>query len=324
MSEEPTYNVYVTCPIPQSGIDLLRPHCDPLEVGPGDRPLSRSELRDAVRGRDGVLCSIGQPIDEDVLTAAGKRCRVFANYGVGTDHIDLAAATRLGIVVTNTPGVLTDATADLAWALLMAAARRVVEGDRLARSGRWTGWSPMELHGLDVAGATLGIVGAGRIGTAVGMRSTGFGMKILYVDRRPSAGLEAVGGRRVGLQTCLADSDFVSLHTPLTGETHHLISFAELETMKPTAVLINTARGAVVDEEGLIMALKRGVIAAAGLDVYEHEPRIAAELRSLDNVVCLPHLGSATRSTRSRMAGMAAENLLAVLSGREPPHRVPL
>ena len=317
-----SYSVFVTCPIPQAGIDLLTPQCAPLDIGPGERPIAKADLIEGVRARDGVLCSIGQPIDKDVLAAAGKQCRVFANYGVGVDHIDLAAASRLGIVVTNTPGVLTDATADLAWTLLMSAARRVVEGDRLVRCGEWTGWRPMQLHGLDVAGATLGIVGAGRIGTAVGQRSTGFRMKLLYVDQRGDPDLDGIGARRVDLSTCLAESDFVSLHTPLTEETRHLISSAELQAMKPSAVLINTSRGPVVDEAALVTALKDGVIAAAGLDVYENEPKVTAELLALDNVVCLPHLGSATRSTRSRMAEMAAGDLLAVLSGREPAHRV--
>jgi len=316
------YNVFVTRQIPEAGLDVLRPHCDPLDCAPADRSASREELLVGVRGRDGVLCSIGQRIDEEVLTAAGSRCRVFANFGVGTDHIDLAAADRLGITVTNTPGVLTDATADLAWTLLMAAARRVIEGDGLARSGRWAGWDPMELRGHDVAGRTLGIVGAGRIGTAVGLRSTGFRMPVLYVDDRNSPELDALGARQVDLNTCLAESDFVSLHTPLTEQTRHLIGPAELARMKPTAVLINTARGPVIDEPALIEALRTHRIAAAGLDVYEGEPTVPPELAALENVVCLPHLGSATYATRDRMAVMVARDLLAVLQGSEPEHRV--
>jgi glyoxylate reductase len=316
------YNIFVTRQIPEVGVEMLRPHCDRLDVGPGDRPITEVELAEGVRGRDGVLCSIGQRIDEQVLSAAGKKCRVFANYGVGTDHIDVVAAARLGIVVTNTPGVLTDATADLTWALLMSTARRVVEGDRLARSGEWAGWDPMQLRGLDVAGATLGVIGAGRIGTAVGQRSVGFRMKVLYVDDRDVPELDAIGGRRVALDICLAQSDFVSLHTPLTEQTHHLIGAAELRKMKRTAVLINTARGPVVDEGALIEALRTGLIAGAGLDVYEQEPKIPAELAALDNVVCLPHLGSATHSTRARMAEMAASDLLAVLRGEPPQNPV--
>jgi glyoxylate reductase len=317
-----SYNVFVCVPIPQAGIDLLEPHCARLDVGPGDRPATKAEVMADVCGRDGVLCTLIQPVDAEILEAAGPQCRVFANYGAGTDHIDLAAARRLGIAVTNTPGVLTDATADLTWALLLAAARRVVEGHRLALTGRWTGWNPMQMHGLPVAGQTLGIIGAGRIGTAVGLRATGFRMNVIYVGNRDNPELEAIGGRRVDLGTCLTQADFVSLHTPLTDSTRHLISKARLELMKPTTVLINTARGPVVDEGALIAALKNGTIAAAGLDVYEHEPDISPELTALDNVVCLPHLGSATGPTRSRMAEMAASDLLAVLTGRRPEHPV--
>ncbi|HUU84309.1 MAG TPA: D-glycerate dehydrogenase [Phycisphaerae bacterium] len=316
------YNVFVFVPIPQAGIDLLKPHCTTLDVGPGDRPPTKAELIEGVGGRDGVLCTIGERVDADVLQAAGPQCRVFACYGAGTDHIDLPAARRLGIAVTNTPGVLTDATADLAWALLLAAARRVVEGHRFALTGEWTGWSPMQMHGLPIADTTLGIVGAGRIGTAVGLRSTGFRMNVRYVDDHDNPKLDAIGARRVDLNTCLAESDFVSLHTPLTDDTRHLISKTELQQMKPTAVLINTSRGPVVDEQALVAALKNGTIAAAGLDVYEREPAIPPELAQLDNVVCLPHLGSATGPTRSRMAKMAASDLLAVLSGRKPDHPV--
>ncbi|MCH7812590.1 MAG: D-glycerate dehydrogenase [Planctomycetes bacterium] len=317
-----TFNVCVTRPIPQAGLDLLADQCRTLEVLPADPTPTQDDLYRAVRGRDGVLCCVGQNIDRAVLAAAGPQCRVFANYGVGVDHIDLAAAAELGITVTNTPGVLTDATADLTWALLLAAARRVVEGDRLARSGRWTGWDPLQLHGLAVAGTTLGIIGAGRIGTAVGRRSTGFRMEILYVDGHPNADLEAIGGRRVDLPTCLARADFVTLHTSLSDDTRHLIGAEELKLMKPTAVLINTSRGPVVDEKALAAALRDGRIAAAGLDVYEHEPHISPELAGLDNVVCLPHLGSATSTARAEMAELAAENLLSVLGGHPPANPV--
>jgi glyoxylate reductase len=316
------YNVFVTCPIPQGALDELRPHCDRLDVGPGGTRTTPALLLEQLPGRDGLICSISDRIDERVLAAAGPQCRVLASYGAGTDHIDLAAAARRGLVVTNTPGVLTDATADLTWALLLAAARRVTEGERLARSGRWAGWEPMQMHGFDVTGRTLGIVGAGRIGTAVGLRSVGFRMTVLYVDLADRPELVAIGARRVDLDTCLAQADFVTLHTPLTESTRHLISAAGLDLMKPTAVLINTARGPVVDQGALIDALRTGSIAAAGLDVYEQEPIIPDELMAMDNVVCLPHLGSATRHTRLRMGQMVVENLLAVLSGREPPNPV--
>jgi len=316
------WNVYVTRPIPQAGIDLLKPHCRPLEIGPDHPPLSKLELLDAVRGRDGVLCTIGQTFDAEVFAVAAPACRVLANFGVGIDHIDVAAAAHHGIVVTHTPGVLTEATADLTWALLLAAARRVIEGDRLVRSGRWTGWDPMQLHGLDVHGATLGIVGAGRIGTAVARRATGFDMHLLYVDSQARPEIEAICARRVDLHTCLRESDFFSLHVPLTERTRHMISATELHLMKPTAVLINTSRGPVMDEAALVTALRARRIAAVALDVYEHEPQLTPGLAELDNVVCLPHLGSATGPTRSRMAEMAAADLLAVLSGRPPRHPV--
>ncbi len=315
-----SYNVYVTWPIPQGALDRLAPHCNRLDIGPGRH--DRAALLAGVCDRDGVICTICDRIDDAVFAAAGPDCRVFASFGVGTDHIDLAAARGRGIVVTNTPGVLTDATADLTWALLLAVARRVVEGDRLARSGKWAGWEPMQLHGLSVAGKTLGIVGAGRIGTAVGLRSTGFRMSILYVDSRNQPELDAIGARWVDLGTCLAEADFVSLHVPLTGSTRNLIGAGELGRMKPTAVLINTARGPVVDEAALIDALRSGRIAGAGLDVYEHEPAIPPALREMHNVVCLPHLGSAAAETRLRMGEMVVDNLLAALAGREPPNVV--
>jgi glyoxylate reductase len=222
---------------------------------------------------------------------------------------------------TNTPGVLTDATADLAWALILSAARRVVEGDRLMRTGKWTGWQPLQLLGLQLTGSTLGLVGAGRIGTAVGLRSMGFGMRVLYVDDRPCAELEArVGARRASLADVLAESDVLSLHVPLTAQTRHLIGARELAAMKKTAILVNTARGPVVDEAALVEALRSGTIAGAGLDVYEREPRMAAGLAELPNIVLLPHLGSAATATRARMSEMVADNVIAVLSGREPPN----
>src|SRR5690606_32644812 len=221
-----------------------------------------------------------------------------------------------------TPGVLTETTADLAWALMLATARRVVEGDRFFRTGRWPGWGPMQFLGHDIHGATLGIVGAGRIGTAVGRRSVGFGMRVLYTSRRASEPLDAIGGRRVELDTLLRESDFVSLHVALNDSTRHLIGRRELALMKPTAYLINTARGQVVDEAALVDALREHRIAGAALDVFENEPEPAPGLIELDNVVCLPHLGSATEATRGRMSRMAAENLVAALKGERPPNLV--
>jgi D-3-phosphoglycerate dehydrogenase len=301
---------------------VLRERCQVVEVNPHDRVLTREELLRAVVGRDGVLCLLTDRIDAEVLGVA-KGCKVLANCAVGYDNIDVSAATARGIVVTNTPGVLTDATADLTWALIFAVARRVVEGDRCVRDGEFRGWAPMLFLGGDITGQTLGIVGAGRIGQAVARRSAGFRMKVLYTDPSPRRELEKeIGARRVELDELLRGSDFVTLHTPLVTETRHLIGRREFALMKPTAYLINTARGPIVDEEALVEALREKRIAGAGLDVYENEPELAAGLADLPNVVLLPHLGSASTRTRTRMATMAAQNLLAVLEGRVPPNLV--
>lgn len=279
-------------------------------------------VREAGRA-DALLCLLTDRIDEEVISA-GPQLRVISNCAVGHDNIDLAAATARGIVVCNTPGVLTETTADLAWALLMAAARRIAEADRFLRAGRWRSWSPQLLLGQDVYGATLGIVGLGRIGRAVARRARGFEMRLLYSDptRQPEVEAE-LGAQRVPLDELLRESDFVTLHTPLTNETRHLIGPRQLALMKPTAVLINTSRGPVVDEAALVAALREKRLLYAGLDVFDPEP-IAADhpLVALDNVVLLPHIGSATVATRTRMATMAAQNILAVLSGQRPPHPV--
>jgi glyoxylate reductase len=241
---------------------------------------------------------------------------------VGYNNINVAEATRRGILVTNTPGVLTEATADLTWALILGIARRVVDGDQEMRAGRFTGWGPFYMLGGDVTGKSLGLIGPGRIATAVAKRALGFDMPLLYTGRRPSEELDRLGARQVGLETLLAESDFVSLHVPLTPDTHHLIDSAALAKMKPTAYLINTSRGPVVDEKALVATLKAGKIAGAGLDVYEDEPRMADGLADCSNAVLLPHLGSATQGTRSAMARIAAENLVAVMQGRRPPNLV--
>lgn len=316
------FSVFVTRRVPESGLDLLREHCEQLDVSPHDRPASRDEILAGVAGRDGVLCHLTDRIDDQVLAAAGPRCRVFANYAVGYNNIDLAAAARRGIVVTNTPGVLTETTADLAWALLMSVARRIVESDRFFRTGRWDGWGPMQFLGHDVHGATLGVVGAGRIGRAVARRGTGFSMRVLYASRRENADMQALGARRVDLDTLLTESDFVSLHVPLSDETRHLIGRRELALMKPGACLINTARGPVVDEAALVESLRARQIAGAGMDVYENEPLPAPGLVELDNAVCVCHLGSATEATRSEMSLMAARNLLAAMRGEPAPNAV--
>lgn len=317
-----SFSVYATRRIPESGLDMLRNSGVDLEVNPHDRPPTREELLGGVQGRDGVLCQLNDAIDEEVLSAAGSQCRVFANYAVGYNNIDVSTATDLGIAVTNTPGVLTETTADLAWSLLMSVARRIVESDKFFRTGQWNGWGPMQFLGHDIHGATLGIVGAGRIGMATARRARGFDMKVLYASRRNNKDLDTMGGRRVELAELLKESDFVSLHVPLTDETQHLIGRDELAMMKSSAYLINTARGPVVDEAALVEALRERRIAGAGLDVYENEPEPAPGLTELDNVVCICHLGSATEATRTRMSEMVAENLLAAMRGEPVPNPV--
>jgi glyoxylate reductase len=288
-----------------------------------DDPPSRDELLRRVRGAAGLVTMLSERVDPPLLDAAGPSLRVVANFAVGFDNIDLPACRQRGVRVTNTPGVLTDATADLTWTLILAAARRAVEGDRLVRSGQWTGWAPLQLLGLQLRGATLGLVGAGRIGTAVGLRSIGFGMNVLYVDDRSNPELESrVGARRTTLDELIPQADVLTLHVPLTPQTRHLVNAERLAAMKPTAILVNTSRGPVMDEAALVAALRERRIAAAGFDVYEYEPRLTPGLAELPNVVLLPHLGSATTATRQKMSQMVAENVLAALQGREPPNAV--
>ena len=313
--------VFVTRPLPREAINLLATYCE-VQVYPSDSALKPPQLGEVCRDVEGLL-AVGVRVDEEVLGQAA-RLRVVANCGVGYDNIDVAACTRRKIVVTNTPGVLTDTTADLAFALLMAAARRVVEADRFVREGRWQRWEFGMMWGADVHNKTLGIWGFGRIGQATARRGRGFDMKILYHSRhRADEALEReIGARYVDRDTLLRESDFLSLHIPMAPETHHLIGAHELKLMKPSAFLINTARGKVVDEEALVAALNAKTIAGAGLDVFEHEPHLHPELAKLDNVVLLPHVGSATGETRLAMAMLAAENLLAALEGHRPPNVV--
>lgn len=313
------YRVLVTRRIPEEGVEMLRRACAGLEVYLDDSPISREELIRRLRGKEGLLCLLSERIDKELMDAA-ESLRVIANYAVGYDNIDVEEATRRGIIVTNTPGVLTEATAEMAWALLFSAARRITEADRMMRQANgFRGWEPMLLLGAGVSGKTLGIVGAGRIGQAMARMSRGFNMEVLYYSRSRKEDLEReLGARKVELETLLRGSDFVSLHVPLTQETHHLIGARELLLMKKTAYLINTSRGPVVDEKALVEALRQKRIAGAGLDVYEEEPRLAPGLAELDNVVLAPHLGSATSETRRNMAIMAAQNLLAGLRGERP------
>lgn len=314
-------HVYVTRRLTASPMASLESSGHRVVVHPEpDRPPSRAELLDAARGASAMITLLTDRVDAEVLDAAGSDLRVVANVAVGYDNIDLAAADERGVVVTNTPGVLSDATADLAFALILATARRVVEADRFMRTGQPWIWGPQMFVGIDVsAGATLGIVGLGRIGMAVARRARAFDMRILATGSQ-ATGPEAAAlhVEPADLATLLRESDIVSLHCPLTPDTRHLIGAEELAAMKPTAILVNTARGPVVDEAALVAALERGVIGGAGLDVYEHEPEAHPGLRELDNVVLLPHIASAGLATRDAMGQLAVDNVLAVLGGGRP------
>lgn len=289
---------------------------------PIDAPAAAPALRDGLRQADAAIVTLTDRIDAETIDAA-PRLKILANYAVGYNNIDLAAANRRGLIVTNTPDVLTDATADLTWALILGTARRVVEGDRLVRSGQWTGWAPTQLLGAAVAGKSLGIIGMGRIGQAVAQRAAGFRMKVLYYARRPAVAPSgsALWERRT-LPELLSASDFVSIHVPLTADTHHLIGMRELAEMRRSAIVINTARGPIIDESALVAALQTGSIAGAGLDVYEKEPALPPELVSLPHVVLLPHLGSATMAARVEMGMICLDNIEAVLGGRPAPNQV--
>jgi glyoxylate reductase len=314
--------VLVTHPLPDAALELIRDACD-MQYDPSEQPLTPAALRRAVADKEGVVSVVTDRIDAEVL-AAGPSLRVVANVAVGYDNIDVAAATRHGVVVTNTPGAVTESTADFAWGLLCSVARRIPEGDRYIRQGKWQTWHLMLMVGHDVYERTLGLVGMGRIGQAVARRARGFGMRILYHSRsRLAPEIEAaLGAAWVPLQALLQQADFVSLHVPLSPHTTHLLGLAEFRMMKPTAYVINTARGAVVDETALIRALQEGWIAGAALDVFDREPEVPQALKDLDNVVLAPHIGSSSVATRTRMTVMAATNMIAVLRGERPPHVV--
>ena len=307
--------------IPDEGLRPILDACD-ADVWPDELPPPRSALLDRAGGCAGLLTLLTDRVDDELLDRAGPGLRVVSNYAVGFDNVDVPACTARGIPVGNTPGVLTETTADLAWALLMAAGRRVAEGDRYVRAGRWRTWGPMLLLGPDVHGATLGIVGFGRIGQAVARRASGFGMTILYHDvgRAPEEVERELGVRFVSLEELLRRSDFVTLHVNLTDLTRGLVNRERLATMRPDAVLVNTSRGPVVDQAALFEALRDGVLGAAALDVTEPEPMSPDDpLLGLDNCLVVPHIASASRATRGRMAEMAAANLLAGLEGRPLP-----
>jgi len=311
--------VFVTRKIPQPGLDLLKKEFT-IDVNPYDRVLTREEIIEGIKGKNGMLCLLTDPIDREVIYAEPK-LKMIASYAVGYDNIDISAATERGIPVSNTPGVLTETTAELAWALLFSVARRIVEGDTFTRTGKFKGWAPLLMLGQDVTNKTLGIIGAGRIGTAFALKSKGFDMKVIYTDEQRNEQLEReLGAKKVPLSELLKESDYVSIHVPLMKATHHLIGEKELRAMKKTAVLLNTARGPIIDEAALIKALKEHWIFGAGLDVYEKEPKISREMKSLDNVVLQPHTGSGTIETRTKMALMAAENLIEGLKANIPPN----
>jgi glyoxylate reductase len=313
--------VYITRRIPASGINMVREHCD-VTVHPYEEPVQGDELMLQVLDKDGIICLPGDSIDKTLMDGAAH-LKVISTFSVGFEHIDVKEATKRGIYVGYTPGILTDATADLAFTLLLSIARKIPQCDRFVRAGGWkvTG-SPLHLFGTSVYGTTLGIIGFGRIGKAMAERAHGFNMKVLYAD---SVRLTAEEEKGIGIEyrsfdDLLRESDFVSVHTPLTPDTRHLINAAKLKIMKPSAILINTSRGAVIDEEALVIALQEHWIAGAGLDVFEKEPiNPKNPLLALDNAVIIPHMGSATTQTRSAMSELAARNLLAVLRGALPP-----
>jgi len=313
--------VLVTRVIPDAGLDRVREACE-VDLWEDELPPSREELLARVKGVDGLLSLLTDRVDDELLDAAGTQLKVVSNFAVGFDNIDVPALTRRKVPAGNTPGVLTETTADLAFALLMAAARRIPESVDYVRAGSWKTWGPMLLMGVDVHGATLGIVGFGRIGREMARRGRGFGMRILYHDVQPASPEDEaeLGARRVEMAELLRESDFVTLHVNLTDETHHLIDADALRAMKPSAVLVNTSRGPVVDPEALERALRDGEIFAAGLDVTDPEPLPADHpLVALPNCVVVPHIASASRVTRDRMAEMAAANLLAGLRGERLP-----
>jgi len=319
----PKPKVYVTRMLPERGLKIIKERFD-AEVWKEYAPPPKKVIIEKAKNADAIASLLSDKIDAEVFDAAPK-LKIVAQLAVGFDNIDVKEATKRGIYVTNTPEVLTDTTADFAWALLMAIARRIVEADKYVRSGQWkVGWHPDMLQGRDVYGATIGIVGAGRIGYAVAKRATGFGMKILFYDVIPRPEMERdFGAKKVDLDILLKEADFVSIHVPLMKETTHLINEEKLKLMKKTAYLINNARGPVVDEKALYKALKEGWIAGAGLDVFEQEPTPPDNpLLKLDNVVVAPHISSASYETRSRMAEIVADNLVKFFEGKQPPNLV--
>lgn len=317
-------SIFVTRRIPQQGIDLILNQSDlEVDVWSGDLPPDRETLLNKIQGIDGLYCLLTEKIDGELLDAAGSQLKVVSQMAVGYDNIDVPACTERGIPVGHTPGVLTEATADLTLVLLLGTARRLIPAAEAVKAGQWQTWEPLGFIGPDVYGSTVGIIGLGRIGLAVAKRLHGFDVRLLYHNRQPKPEAAVIGAELVDLDTLLAESDFVTLHCPLNSDTKHLINAERLNQMKPTATLINTARGGVVDQAALVDALREGVIAYAGLDVTTPEPLPADNpLLDLSNALVLPHIGSASIPARNKMATMAAENLLAGLQGHRLPHCV--
>jgi len=312
--------IFITRVIPEFGLNLVREHFPDCDIWADELPPSRAQLLERARGADGLLCLLTDKIDGEVMDAIGKQLKVVSSMSVGVDHIDVAAATERGIPVGNTPGVLTDATADQAFALMLSAARRVVEGERFLKAGKWVTWSPSMLLGADVAGSTLGIVGFGRIGQAIAKRAQGFDMRVIYHSPNSKP---AYNAQPVDLDTLLRESDFVSINVPLTSQTKLMVNAEFLSKMKPNAVLVNTARGGVLDQSALYAALKSNQIFAAALDVADPEPLpLDCPLLRLENCIIVPHLGSASKKTRDMMALLAAQNLIAGLKGERLPNCV--
>jgi glyoxylate reductase len=314
--------VFITRNIPDKGLELIKDFCE-VDLWSDDLPPSREDLLQHVRGIDGLLCLLTDKIDDEVMDAAGPQLKVISNFAVGFDNIDIYAATARRIPVGNTPDVLTDATADFAFTLMMAVARRIPEAERYVHEGKWKTWGPKTLLGVNIKDATLGLIGFGRIGKAVARRAVGFDMRVIYYDPTEPEISSDIKALKVDFETMLKESDFISLHTPLTNETRHLINSEALSKMKPTAVLINTARGPIVDPDALYEALKEHRIFGAGLDVTEPEPLpLDSPLLSLDNIVITPHIASASITARDNMSRMAAQNLIAGLKGERLPNCV--
>ncbi|MFH1461037.1 MAG: D-glycerate dehydrogenase [Patescibacteria group bacterium] len=315
--------VFVTRKIPEVGIKLLKDKGYDVLVGPEDK-ISPADLLKGVKGVEAILSVLTEEINKEVIEAAGKQLKIIANFAVGYNNIDVAEAKKRGILVTNTPGVLTEAVADHTVGLLFAIAQKIIEADKYTRAGKFKAWGPELFLGGDITNKVLGVVGFGRIGSAVAQRMVkGFGMRILYYDINRNPELEKdLGAEYRELDDLLKESDFVSLHTALSEETKHLINAQKLALMKPTAYLINTSRGPVIDEKALIKALREQKIAGAGLDVFENEPKLSPGLADLENVVLTPHIASATKETRNKMAEMAANNIIAALEDQTPPNLV--